>query len=44
MTWKFKFQVLATHLPDVVDKKVVIIRHFTQDAVLFPKGDGGLGT
>ena len=31
--WKFEFQELATRLPDVVDKKVSIIRHFTQDAL-----------
>jgi len=30
--WKFEFQELATRLPDVVDKKVVIIWHFTQHA------------
>jgi len=31
--WKFEFQELASRLPDVVDKKAVIIRHFTQHAV-----------
>jgi hypothetical protein len=31
---KFEFQELAIRLPDVVDKKVSIIRHFTPDAVL----------
>lgn len=31
--WKFEFQELATRLPEVVDKTVVIIRLFTQDAV-----------